>query len=226
MNRRVKLISGAVVLTLAIAGGVAYAAIPDGGVIQGCYDTGGNLKVVPAAPCPKGFTSLPWNQQGPKGDKGDTGPQGPAGPQGAQGAQGPQGPKGDTGPAGSAGSSTIRYHYEESRDVGSTGGTLATLNLPPGAYLLSMTGNAQPDGGFGKDPVGIGCSLVRGTQDLSSTLADNGDYAFESGNTLSMQRVVSDVNPTSIDLDCISGGGAHIENLSFTALTLDSIIPG
>jgi hypothetical protein len=41
-----------------------------------------------------------------------------------------------------------------------------------------------------------------------------------------MQRVVSDVNPTSIDLDCISGGGAHIENLSFTALTLDSIIPG
>jgi hypothetical protein len=87
MSRRVKVVSGAVVLALAISGG-AYAAIPDGGVIQGCYDTGGNLKVVPAAPCPKGYTPLQWNQQGPKGDTG---------------AQGPQGDKGDTGPQGPAG---------------------------------------------------------------------------------------------------------------------------
>ena len=89
-----------------------------------------------------------------------------------------------------------------------------------------MTGNAQPDGGFGQDPVGIICSLQRGGQDLSSTTADNGDPAYTSGNTLAMQRVVSDVNATSIGLYCDSGGGAHIDNLSFTALKLDSIIPG
>ncbi len=58
----------------ALAGGVAWAAIPDSeGVIQGCYNNGGNLKVVPELPCPKGWTSLPWNQQGPKGDPGTAG---------------------------------------------------------------------------------------------------------------------------------------------------------
>jgi hypothetical protein len=62
-------------IATALVGGIAWAAIPGpGGVIQGCYDSGGNLKVVNALPCPKGFTALPWNQQGPKGDTGDTGP--------------------------------------------------------------------------------------------------------------------------------------------------------
>jgi hypothetical protein len=60
-----------------LAGGIAWGAIGDGGVIQGCYDAGGNLKVVAALACPKGYTSLLWNQKGdpgPKGDKGDAGP--------------------------------------------------------------------------------------------------------------------------------------------------------
>jgi hypothetical protein len=73
---------GAAVAT-AFAGTVAWAAIPgDGGMIQGCYDAGGNLKVVAALPCPKGYTQLPWNQQGiqgPEGDNGDPGPPGAAG---------------------------------------------------------------------------------------------------------------------------------------------------
>ena len=58
----------------ALAGGVAWAAIPDSsGVIKGCYSSGGNLKVVSELPCPKGFTSLPWNQEGAKGDRGTDG---------------------------------------------------------------------------------------------------------------------------------------------------------
>jgi hypothetical protein len=58
----------------ALAEGVAWATIPDsGGVIQDCYNNGGNLKVVSELPCPKGYTSLPWNQQGPKGDPGTDG---------------------------------------------------------------------------------------------------------------------------------------------------------
>jgi hypothetical protein len=179
------------------------------------------MKVVSALPCPKGYTSLQWNQQGPKGDMGDTGPQGAAGPQGPQGAQGPQGPKGDTGPAGS---STIRYYQQDSRDVGSEGGTLHTLSLPPGTYLLSMTGRASPDAG--NNPVGIDCELRQGAQRLSSTVADNGDHAVISGNTLAMQRVVSNANDVAVDLWCESGGGAHIIGLSFTALTLTNAIAG
>jgi hypothetical protein len=78
-----------------LAGGTAFGAvssIPDGsGVIHGCYDSGGNLKVIDTSAtttCPKNFSALDWNQ---------TGPQGPTGLTGATGATGPQGP---TGPAG------------------------------------------------------------------------------------------------------------------------------
>ena len=92
---RIGLLSIAMAGALLVAGGVAYATIGDGGVIQGCYDSGGNLKVVAAPPCPKGYTALQWNEQGPsgpagptgaKGDKGDTGPTGPRGPSGADGS--------------------------------------------------------------------------------------------------------------------------------------------
>jgi hypothetical protein len=100
-----------------LAGGIAWGAIGEGGVIQGCYDSGGNLKVVAAPPCPKGYTPLQWNQQGPKGDpgpkgatgdpgaKGLPGDDGAPGPQGLSGQDGVQGPPGPQGPAG--GSATI-----------------------------------------------------------------------------------------------------------------------
>jgi uncharacterized protein YjbI with pentapeptide repeats len=38
---------------------VAFGAIGDGGVIQICSDSGGNLKVVTALPCPRSYTALP-----------------------------------------------------------------------------------------------------------------------------------------------------------------------
>jgi hypothetical protein len=106
--------AGAVVAT-ALASGFAWGAIGDGGVIQGCYDAGGNLKVVATPACPKGYTLLPWNQQGPRGlegpqgiqgPKGDPGEQGIPGAQGVQGAKGDpgiQGPKGDKGDQGEPG---------------------------------------------------------------------------------------------------------------------------
>jgi hypothetical protein len=81
----------------AIAGGIAWAAIPQGGVIQGCYDSGGNLKVVAALPCPKGYTALAWNQQGPKGEQGAPGPAGKDGLNGTNGTDGQNGQDGQDG---------------------------------------------------------------------------------------------------------------------------------
>lgn len=93
-------------------GGAAIAAsagpVDSSGVIHGCYDGGGNLKVnlsQPAA-CAKDYTALNWNQtgpQGPKGDTGATGATGPQGPPGPVGQTGPQGPAGDTGATGATG---------------------------------------------------------------------------------------------------------------------------
>ena len=82
---------GAVAVT-AIAGGVAWAAIPGrGGVIEGCYQKNvGNLRVIDgsADACRNSEVAIAWNQtgpqgqQGPKGDKGDKGDPGEAGPPG------------------------------------------------------------------------------------------------------------------------------------------------
>ncbi len=94
---------GAIVATV-LAGSVAWAAIPgDGGVIQGCYDTGGNLKVVSALPCPKNYTALQWNQQGVPGPRGETGDKGEQGIQGIPGERGPQGEQGVRGITGDRG---------------------------------------------------------------------------------------------------------------------------
>src|SRR5690242_16275523 len=101
---------------VALAGGVAYATIPDGsGVIHACYArSGGALHVIDTASdsCKSTETPLDWNTQGvpgpqgpqgPKGDKGDKGDTGDTGPQGLQGPKGDKGDTGDTGPQGPPG---------------------------------------------------------------------------------------------------------------------------
>src|ERR671934_1247794 len=89
---------------LAVAGGVAYATIPDSnGVISGCYSkTSGSLRVIDSSTqsCASTENPISWNHTGP------TGPAGPARPQGAKGhtgAPGPRGAEGGTGPAGAPG---------------------------------------------------------------------------------------------------------------------------
>src|SRR5262249_48921868 len=76
------------------------ADIPDSGVIHGCYQKNGQLRVIDTS---KGGTCLPsenslsWNQTGPTGAKGATGSRGPSGPAGPTGATGPTGPNGVSG---------------------------------------------------------------------------------------------------------------------------------
>ena len=68
LKSRPLLLVGVVVAASFVVAGFAFGAIPGtGGAIQGCYDSGGNLKVVNALPCPKGFTPLSWAQQGATG---------------------------------------------------------------------------------------------------------------------------------------------------------------
>ena len=80
-NRLIALTTAGV---LALAGGVAYAAIPDGqGVIHGCYKLNkGDLRVIDSGACASGELPLSWNQTGPQGPAGPAGPAGPPGPSG------------------------------------------------------------------------------------------------------------------------------------------------
>lgn len=84
----------AVIASSGIGYVVARADIPDGGVVNGCYNTRtGMLRVIDTSAnqsCNPSEAALSWNQ---------TGPQGPAGPQGVAGPAGPAGPTGPSGPA-------------------------------------------------------------------------------------------------------------------------------
>ena len=82
--------SGLALLAGGTAAGAAIAGPVGGdGTIHGCYDVGGNVKVVDAsAACPKGYTALNWGQAGPKGPAGAAGPAGAPGPAGPAGATG------------------------------------------------------------------------------------------------------------------------------------------
>jgi hypothetical protein len=77
------------VSALGLAAGIAWATIPDGGVIHGCYKSGnGQLRVVSASDeCLASEKSLDWNQVGPAGEKGDKGDTGAPGPPGVAGLQ-------------------------------------------------------------------------------------------------------------------------------------------
>lgn len=91
MRKQATLVAAISVVAILSIGGAVYAAIPDAnGVIHGCYNTRGLLRVIDDSQttCGAGETPLNWNV------KGQPGPQGPTGP---QGSIGPQGPAGDSG---------------------------------------------------------------------------------------------------------------------------------
>jgi hypothetical protein len=112
-----------------LAGGIAYAAIPDsGGLIHGCYQNNkGTLRVVDSTTpgCSIGETSLSWNQTGP------------------QGLQGPQGTQGPVGPSGlSHGYSTSDEATVDSSDLAASPSFVqaaAVDALPAGNYLVAAT---------------------------------------------------------------------------------------
>ena len=70
------LLAGAVLVVGGAAVGIAYAAIPNGGVINGCYATSnGSLRVIDptSATCKSSETALNWDAHGTQGPIGATG---------------------------------------------------------------------------------------------------------------------------------------------------------
>jgi hypothetical protein len=116
MRTRSRTTLAGLVLGAALAGGAAWATIPDaGGVYTACkLNLTGTIRLIdPSLPsssfhskCSSLETQITWNQKGQTGPVGATGPAGPPGLKGEVGpvgAAGPQGPKGETGPVGADG---------------------------------------------------------------------------------------------------------------------------
>jgi hypothetical protein len=89
-GRRLTLIGLFVGVGVAV-GGIAYAAIPDSsGLIHGCYQKNGNLRVIDSTGkgCTTSEKPLSWSQTGLTGTTGAAGTTGPTGATGATGATG------------------------------------------------------------------------------------------------------------------------------------------
>lgn len=142
MNRFAAGIAVGVVVGAAVAGGSAYAITRDipgpDGMIHGCYDATGDLKVIDSGTtCVRGVNALNWNQQGPAGPQGAKGDAGPAGP---KGDAGPTGPAGPAGPKGDAASQTppLIDNFKVAIDQGENTKTMSTADArcPKGWFVI------------------------------------------------------------------------------------------
>lgn len=169
INRRFVRLGLLIGVLFALAGGIAYATIPDAnGVIHGCYTNqavqGQHALWVADSTCPAGSTALPWNQQGrrgptgpagargatgPAGPRGGAGPTGPGGPQGWRGATGPQGPNGARGATGPGGPEGQRGDRGPTGPAGPPGGGGGLPSLDSLQGLPCNNGNGTVDIAYG-----------------------------------------------------------------------------
>jgi hypothetical protein len=199
-GRKLRLLVGAcVVVAVGAIATVVQASIPDGNTIHGCYDSGGNLKVVSAPPCPSKYTALDWSQTGSAGAQGPTGPTGATGLKGDTGGTGATGATGPTGATGTA---------------GADGATGATGPAGPGGANTPQF-DFDLDGVPGHDP---------GTQDITVNGFDLHMVCLSDGTTGTMQIVVSSGDPaTSNNFFDFSTGGVK-GNTAFSDTPLGPVI--
>lgn len=136
-------VAAGAVMVIGGGGGIALAAnsasVP--ATIAACYKTGSSPaaleRITGSASCPRGYTKITWNQQGPQGPKGATGATG------ATGARGPAGPQGPAGPAGAlAGLTTTVTQDNGSIPINKTSWTqvIATPTVTQaGTYYVSAS---------------------------------------------------------------------------------------
>jgi hypothetical protein len=200
MSKR-KIAAVAAGIAAVAAGSVAFAAIPDGnGVIHGCYGKPGSarpgaVRVIDTGngeACTSNQSPLNWNQPGPTG------------PTGAKGD------KGDTGDAGQPGPATLAPAYIKrvsQKDIPITDSLpealIASLSLPAGTYVVSVTGHDRVDAANVLDGH---CKLYKNTKSgtlLDETLAKSDDALAGS---IAMTEMVGSGSAFTVDLYCDSGG--------------------
>jgi hypothetical protein len=212
---------------IAIAAGVTLPFSGDGNTINGCYSSGGALKVLtPSAPsCPNGSTPIHWNQtgpQGPQGPKGDPGASGPAGATGPAGPPGSSGAPGAAGPAGPAGTSDAYFAGNLNNTTIVDDGNqheLEHLDLSPGNYALTAKTHVFD---YSNSSV-FSCFLTTPATTLdaagASTLPPEPADAM-----IPMNATVSLDSTTRITLECLaSGSSAGASDSSIMAIQVTNV---
>lgn len=187
--------------------------------------------------CGPGETLLSWNivgptgpsgptgQTGPTGSTGLTGPTGSTGPQGGTGSTGLTGPTGNTGPAGATGPATLGTTYYKqggysdtgSVDISGSGGTVISMALPAGSYVLAAAGVIENNDGDGQTATCNMASFV-----VTTRVGGTSDFD-ENGNkqTISLVGVTNLGSPGNVTVVCSTFNGvAH--NFTLTATQIQT----
>jgi hypothetical protein len=174
---RPALVALAIVGALLVAGGIAYATIPDAsGVIHGCYKTNqGTLRVIDTdkgQACASSETSLDWSQTGPQG------PQGPTGPSDVWSVDG------------------YNAGFKSVAVVPSSVNLATTSTLPAGSYFVQAEMETESVASF---PTDYFCDLVDSANNTyqETRVKSSGDWV-----TIPVQAVVTLASPDTISLQC------------------------
>ena len=176
----------AIVGTLVVAGGIAYATIPDSsGVIHGCYQKNqGTLRVIDAGTaqtCSSSETALNWSQTGP---------------QGAQGPPGPTGPS-DVWSVDGYGAGLKSLPFQTPVDLATTS------TLPAGSYFVQAETEAE---NIQSLSTAYFCDLVDSSTTYQETRVTSSDWV-----TIHVQAVVTLASPDTISLQCEAANSAGTE---------------
>jgi hypothetical protein len=179
-----------IVGALLVAGGIAYATIPDGGgVIHGCYQKNqGTLRVIDAdkaQTCASSESPLNWSQTGPQGTPGQQGPPGPTGPSDVWSVDG-------------YGAGLKSLPFQTPVDLATTS------TLPAGNYFVQAETEAENIGSFSTDYF---CDLV----DSSTTVYQETRVTSSDWVTIPVQAVITLASPDTISLQCEAANTAATE---------------
>jgi hypothetical protein len=215
---RPAVVAVAIAAALLVAGGIAYATIPDGsGVIHGCYQKNqGTLRVIDTGTtqtCSSSEAPLTWSQTGPQGE------------QGIQGQQGIQGPKGDTGPTGPSDVYSVDGFEQPVKGIPGTPTvweTLATTpTLPAGSYFVQSEVELE---NFNSVQSEYFCDLVDSSaneyQATNATADPTTDWV-----TIPLQAVVTLAGADTISFRCTSKSsfGAEAFNWQLAAIKVGAV---
>jgi hypothetical protein len=220
----------------AVAGGIAYASIPDGaGVYHACLMKNGTIRIIDPATSQcnaANETEITFGQQGPKGDPGSPGAQGAPGAPGSPGTNGTNGTNGADGksptvvqlaagdqhcPAGGAAitdaAGTTAYVCSGANGQNGADGTpfSGTFTSPNGKYKLSVTDT-------GVTLVGADTTLALTDTGMRVDAHGSSSITLMSSNNLTLRSAVDGLLESGLNLSVRGGATTNVEGGATLAL--------
>ena len=150
--------------------------------------------------------------------RGATGSTGATGQTGARGPAGLQGVAGTNGTNGASAGVFLKSMEMSSEAISNEAGTVETVNLTAGSWILSASGVVRAD----ETTAHVQCAVLQGGELLGVT--NNTTMTEGEHETLTISTALVLTGAASIELSCADGGGgARISNVYITAIQVQTL---